>query len=344
MKLEAKRILLSRLRFIGDVILTTQTIRTFRINYPRAHLTYLVEEEANPVLEGNPYLDELIVLPHKASFREVLNLVRRIQREKYDFFIDFFSNPRSALLAGLSGARWRMGYPVKGRGVVYNLKFKTEKPLSAIESHLQAAVALGLKIDSDLRTEVYLSQEELEKASKFLRGKGIGENDLLIGLHPGASWPAKRWGEEKFAQLGNQLKERIGAKLLITWGPEEKELSERVTNLMHFSPLSVGNFPLRELAALLSHCHLFISNDAGPMHLAVAVGTSTIGIFGPGEPEIWFPYSEEAGHMAIFVPIACRPCHLHFCEHRSCMERVRVEDVFKQVEKILGKMREFKGS
>jgi ADP-heptose:LPS heptosyltransferase len=154
-------------------------------------------------------------------------------------------------------------------------------------------------------------------------------------MHPGATWPAKRWFPDRYATLANALISGFDAQILLTMGPNEEVLASSVMRSCHFPIIEPELLTLRQLAAVLKFVWVYICNDCGPMHLAPAVGTPTVGIFGPGEPDIWFPYNPSKGHQLIYHQIDCSQCHQDLCEKMDCMKAISVEDVFAAVEKTL---------
>jgi len=327
-----QRILLSRLRFLGDVILTTPLIRRLKEVFPEAQLSYLTQDTFAPLLQHNPYLDEVIPFSVRGSVAAQARAYWALRRRRFDLAIDLFGNPRTALLTRLTGARIRVGGDFRGRGKLYNVRVPspTVEP-HAIDFHWRSLEALGIT-KGDQRTEIFVAAEEKKWAHDFLNRLSIDRTRPLVGLHPGATWPNKRWPEKYFAELAEKLRAQ-NIQVLITQGPGEDAIVAAVRRQCsaHVVPLPV--LSLRRLASVLQRLNVFVSNDCGVMHLAVAVGTSTVGLFGPSQPEIWFPYDQNHGHLALWQPIACRPCHQNFCPlgHLDCQNKLDVERVFSAV-------------
>jgi len=338
------RILLSRLRFMGDVILTTPLIRQLRLAFPHAHLAYLTEDTFAPLLHHNPNLDEIIALhlPGSRGEKGLQSLVqqakfiRRLRQKKFDLAIDLFGNPRTALLTWLSGARWRVGGDFRGRGLLYNLRVALpNEKLDAIAFHQLSLEKIGLH-SGDKKTEIFLAEDEIRAAQAYLEKKGFDLSQPIVGLHPGATWPNKRWPVASFMELAKALlAEEV--QVFVSCGPGEQEITAAMHAIDH-AGLAIGEvLPLRQLAAILKLLNLSISNDCGVMHLAVAVDTPTFGIFGPGEPNIWFPYCKELGHRTFWADIECRPCHKDFCPlgTLACMHKTTPDMVFKEAMRII---------
>ena len=343
-----RRILLTRMKFIGDVVLTTPVIRSVRAAFPGAHIAYMGERNAVSLLEQNPHLDEIIPFDFsKPAVVEQTRVAILLRRRSFDLAVDFFGNPRSALLTWLSGARVRVGPERKTRGRLYTITVRDDgTPKSAIAFHNQSIAAAGIPPTAQ-RTELFLSPDERREARIYLQWLGGapapgGARAPIVCLHPGATWPAKRWLPGRFGELADLVRARLGAQVIISAGPGDRETTAEV--LRHSTaPLNVLRaLPLRQLAAVLSHCAVVVSNDAGPMHIAAALGVPTIGLFGPGEEDIWFPYAAADGHRALRRDVPCHPCRLDVCTregdgYMECMKLLTVAEVFASVERILSR-------
>jgi lipopolysaccharide heptosyltransferase II len=339
------RILITRLRFIGDVVLTTPVIRIVRENFPHAYIAYLADKDAITLLENNPYLDELIPFDFNWGIFEQVKFILMLRAKKFDLVIDLFGNPRSAILSFLSGAKTRIGGAFGWRKFLYTHPIpRTNERKNAIQFHLDYLKPLGInagKLNQDLRTEIFLTPKEKDWALNYLKSKGIDINKKIVGIHPGATWPAKMWLKENFAILADKITSKTDASVVITHSEKETNLALEVYNLtLKRRIYLLDSLNLRELASVLSLLDLYISNDCGPMHIAVAVGTKTIGIFGPGEEDIWFPYPESMGHKALRVDVECHPCHLDFCNregenYMKCMKLLTVDMVLNEALKIM---------
>ncbi len=328
-----QRILLTRLKFIGDIVLTTPIIRSVRAACPDATIAYLGEKHAVSLLQGNPHLDEILAFDFgRPTILEQTRVVWALRRRRFDLVIDLFNNPRSALLSYATGARVRVGLERKGRGALYTLRVRDDgRPKTPVEFHNQFLRLAGIP-PSAARTELFLAPDERASIQALLP-EGTGP---LIGLHPGASWPAKRWPAERFALLADHLA-AAGRRVVVTAGPHDGETIRRMLDMSASPPHVLPLVPLRHLAAAISRCDVFVSNDAGPMHIAAALGVPTVGIFGPGEENIWFPYDPAQGHRALRRDVPCHPCHEDFCPrtgpgYMECMTLLPVEDVEAAVE------------
>jgi len=339
-----RRILLTRMKFIGDVVLTTPAIRSVRTAFPDATITYMGEKQAVSLLENNPCLDGIIPFDFsRPVFLEQPGVILKLRKAKFDLAIDFFGNPRSALLTFLSGAKTRVGPDRKGRGNLYTIQVKDDgRPKKVTEFYNQYLRAAGVEPSSD-RTELFLTDDERREARIFLEWLDHETSPLdltkpIIGLHPGATWPAKKWLPGRFAELAELVRARLGCQVVMTAGPKDEETLHEVVRSSFAGVKVLPALPLRQLAAVISHFNAYASNDAGPMHIAAALGIPTIGLFGPGQEDIWFPYRESDGHTALRKDVPCHPCHLDVCNregdgYMECMKLLGVEEVFEAIRK-----------
>ena len=269
----------------------------------------------------------------------------KLYRRHFDLVIDLFSNPRSALLSYATRAPVRVGGDVRGRGKLYSIRVKDDgRPKSAIDFHYQSLKAVGIE-PKHYRTEIFLTDDEKKETRRYLKWQGIDLTRPLVALHPGGTWPAKLWPARRFGELADLITAKLPAQVVLTGGSGDSEIVREVERTAVGKVLSLPVLPLRQLAATLSFCAAYIANDSGPMHIAVAVGTPTIGIFGPGEENIWFPYTAafpdgSEKHIALRKDVSCHPCHLDVCnragdEYMECMNLLNVNDVFSSLKKRL---------
>jgi len=339
---DSPRILLTRMMYIGDIVLTTPAIRAVREAFPGAFIAYLGEKNSVELLEGNPHLDRIIPFDFsRPAILEQPRVVRQLRQLKFDASVDFFGNPRSAFLTYLSGAHIRIGGDFRGRGRLFTTKVPDDGVRrTSTAFHLRYLEPLGISVEHPHSPELFVSAHKKGSAFEFLTQQGIDVRKRIIGLHPSATWPAKMWPKEHFVALARGIVKRTGAQVLFTQGPKDGELISYIKREADGLASILPTVPLQKLSAILSTLDVFVSNDCGPMHVAAAVGTKTVGIFGPGEEDIWFPYQESKGHITVRHDVPCHPCHLDFCnrsgdDFMACMKGVTVEQVLQLVEERL---------
>ena len=326
-----QNILVSRLRFMGDIILTIPLLHEIKRTHPNVSITYLAEEPYISLLRNHPLVYRLLSFQRNQSGSQN-KVMMKLLTEKYDVAIDLFGNPRSALMTWLSGAKIRIGGDFRGRRHYYNHKIKDDgNTKSAIQYHLQYLKPLDIYPQTPIDPYIVLHPDEKMWAAQYLEKKGFDLDKKIIGIHPGATWPAKRWLPERFSELATRLTAETNSQILFTMGPGEHHLVNSVIKNYRYDTIEPEVLSLRKLAAIIQQLNVYVSNDCGPMHLAPAVNTPTVGIFGPGEPEIWFPYSPNKGHRLVFHQIDCSRCHRDLCPKMECMKSISVDMVFKAV-------------
>lgn len=322
---------------MGDVLLTTPALRALKSALPQSRLTVLVTRPGKEILAGNPDVDEVMVLD-KSSWRPQLEIIGGVRRRGFDLVVDFLCNPRTAIITILSGARFRVGYDVGLRRFAYNIvkprdEFRDGKKVAkyAAEVNLDMIRYLGFRAESSaLRFSV--DGKSRAVADEFLASNGL-EAGGFVCVSPAGSWPAKTWEVGKFAAVSDLVTERTGRRVVVLWGPGEKALAERTLSLMRTPGVMACETDIREAGALLEKSALFVSNDSGLKHVAVAVGTPTVTVFGPTNPVTWNPESPK--HRAVFADVDCLRCDKNTCATMECMKKLSAERVFAVVEDVL---------
>ena len=338
----ARRILVSRLRFLGDLVLVTPLLRALRELVPEARLSFLAEDRYGELLRGHPDLDELWLVPRQAAgpveaLRAQRALVGRLRAARFEVVLDLFANPRSALLARATGAGVRVGGAHGLRGHLFTHHPRHEPgAASAVDYHLAHLRALGVEHPPRHTPRLPLREEEEARAARWLRAQAGDLAAPLVGLHPGATWRGKRWPAERFGEVAARLAGNWGARVVVTHGPGEEERAAVVARAGGARTSVLPVLGWRELAAVLSLLDLYLANDCGPMHVAAATGTPTVGIFGPSDPAIWFPYPRGEGHRAVDMPLPCRPCSAEHCGDRDCLGVLQVAEVMSALEEARG--------
>ena len=333
---QIRKVLVIRPRFVGDICLTLPVVDNLRRLAPQAELHYLVEEEAAPLLAGDPRLAQVWIASRRGSALAGARLAGALRAAKFDLVLDLFCNPRTALWTAATGAAWRVGYPGKKfRSAAYNVPVVTEA-VSAVEFHLASLRALGWEPEV-VTPALWISPAEKSAAWNHLAERGIPAGSELIGFHPGARYPTRQWQPEDFAALGRTLlARRPRARLLIFGGPGEEELARGIaSDVGDPRAVPIVDTALRRFAALASLCKAFVVGDTGPLHVAGASGVPVIGLFGRSLPEVTFVYPPSAGNRAIYAKVWCSPCVLDACDHMSCMRAISPEWVWDVVKETL---------
>ena len=333
-----RRLLIVRPRFLGDICLTLPALDAARAACPGARVGYVLERGLAPLLAGDPRVDELIAVPPRPGAAETVALVRRLRAFRPDLAFDLFCNPRTAVWTFASGARVRVGYPHKGwRSALYTHPARP-RTLSATGFHLASLAALGWPVPAaPSAPRLALAPAAVEEARAALRAAGVAEGATLVGFHPGARWPTRRWPPASFAALAARLlAARPDAVALITAGPGEEALAREVAAALPAARTQVvAGWPLARFVALQSRCAAFVCGDTGPLHTAVAAGTPTLGLLGRNRPAAFFPYPEAGGHRAYTARVECSPCDRDVCADLRCLARLTVDGAWARLEAML---------
>ena len=331
------RILVLKLRYIGDVLLSTPVLTRLRESFPKAHLTVLVNAGTEGVLRGHPAIDE-VLLVERGNWAGDVRLVRELRRRRFDLAVDLTDGDRSAILARLSGAPVRVGYnsEKRWRGRLYTETVQADRfVMHAVPYHLQATEALGLLGPPPAPT-LALAPEAKEAAARLLKHAGIDTVHPLVCVHPGARWWFKSWPPERFAALADRIQRETSAQVVFLGGRGERDIVDRIAMVMR-SPHRrlVGHTNLQELAAVLEKAALMVSNDNGAMHMAAALHVPVIGLFGPSDPVVWGPWGE--GHRTFYKNVDCRACFHPDCfrGEENCMRQISVDEVWDAVKERL---------
>jgi len=327
-----RRLLVIKLRAIGDVLLSTIVTRNLREFFPESEIHFLTERASLDVLGGNPFIDAVVVYDRKTMTG--VDLIRRIRKNGYDLVFDLFGNPRSALVAYLSGARYRVGFRFRARSYAYNIVVPPRGDVvHNTQFNLDALEAVGVPIVD--RNIYFTPSADAERSAEEYFSRSDTTAPLVVGINTGGGWYTKRWGLDRYALLADRLVEEFGATILLTWGPGQLPEAREVASLMKHAALIPPATSLSELGAMLKRCSIVVSNDSGPMHIAAAVGTPVLGIYGPTSPDLQGPFGPR--NLTVRNEgLDCLGCNLTSCPiDHPCMQDLSVERVFKRVELLL---------
>jgi predicted lipopolysaccharide heptosyltransferase III len=326
------KILLIRLRLIGDVVFTTPAIAALRHRYPGASISYLVERAAADVVQRNPHLDDVIIADRPrglARLRYDLALARRLRRQRFDLVIDFHGGPRSAWLTRATGARRRVGYDLPGRFWAYTDRVPWSRALvpprhSVVsQATLLDPLQIALPSAAAAPVEMPVDPAAVRSVNDRLHRAGVPPGEDVAVIHVSASSPFRRWPAERFAELAARLvAEHANLHVAFTAGPSEHELQEQVTTLAQRQAgasadrvLRCGDFGLAELRALIERAAVYIGGDSGPLHIAATTRTPIVALFGPTVAERSRPWRDAAIPTASVDAgaLPCRPCDQRHC-------------------------------
>ncbi len=338
---DVSRALVIRPRFVGDLCLTLPVVDHLRRHAPHAEIDYLVEAPFAPLLTGDPRLARVFAAPRSASALRTLPLLAALRARRYDLVLDLYCNPRTAVWTAATGARVRVGYSHKGwRTRVYNRPI-SPTALSAVHFHLESIAGLGWDVDPSSVPRLRPSDAARHRAESLLAADGVPPASRLVLLHPGATRQTRRWAPERYVILAQRVLARESDVVIrVLAGPGDEPLARQVAEgAADARCRALAGVPLADLPAVLERADAFVGGDTGPLHVSVASGTPTVGLFGRNQPETFFPYSAVHGHRAIYTGVWCSPCHLDECAHLTCMWTVTPEMVDRALAECLAARR-----
>jgi lipopolysaccharide heptosyltransferase II len=323
----ARKILLVRLREIGDVVFTTPLVSALHEHFPHAQITYLVEPAAAPVLATNTRIDRLIVTPRQTFIADMV-FGLSLRKERFDLAIDFHGGPRASLLTWLSRAPVRIGYNVTGRGWMYTHRVarpREIRPRHAVRNQWDLLAPLGIPLSEPECFSVEMSPDTtaVQRLSGRLEKAGVGPTDRIVVVHVSAGNPFRRWPQSAFATVVAELARETGMRVLVTSGPSEPEAAQRVADeagagldsITRERLLTIGDLSLAELRALFDRAALFIGGDSGPLHIAATSFIPIVALYGPTLPvrsSPWRPSYLPSESVEV-SGLECRPCNQRVC-------------------------------
>lgn len=344
-------ILIVKTSAIGDVIHTFPVLNALRRKYPEARIDWLVEEAAADLVIGHPALDNVLLSRRKAWVRDLkhgrvlaachgfVDFVKRLRATEYDLLIDFQGLLKSGISVWLARAGRKVGF---GRGMEHSegsyIFLNEPVPPVSMDQHavirgLLLLKAIGIESE-DVVFDLQIGNEQREKISQLLEVEGVDPARILVAINPMTTWETKHWKNERFARVADQLLDR-GMAVVFSGGPQDLEAIEGIRASMTGKAASLaGRTTLKDLAALYERAAVLITTDTGPMHLAAAVGTPVVALFGPTAPWRTGPFG--SGHRILRAEIACSPCLKRHCSrNHECMELITVDQVVHATQTVL---------
>jgi heptosyltransferase I len=364
-------ILIVKLSAIGDVVHTLPSLAALRRCYPDAEISWVAEEAAADLLADHPDLDRVLVSRRKTwlkelrqgsiakPFREMRVFLRELRSRRYDLVIDFHGLLKSAVIVLLSGGKRKLGYDSlqEGSGFFYNEKIPEEMRKHAVDRYLDLVrhaaagtvtafplaagdfrIAVGEKEKGNVAALLNensailgMAENGAEEGSKR-SGGARGTERAFVAVNPVAFWETKLWEDEKFAELCDRIRTELGIGVVLTGG--ESGALDRIRERMKTDAVNLGGrTTLRELAWLYRQASLVVTTDSGPMHIAAAMGTPVVALFGPTDPNRTGPYGP--GHRVVRRELSCSPCLRKQCTTIRCMREITVAEVFMIVKEVL---------
>ena len=340
MRLSARKILVMRYRFIGDTVLTVPFLRNLREAFPGSRIDLMLEPFSGQVIEGCPYVDRVIPFELKTIHRYSAGSERGklagnlhywniIRKEGYDAAFVLKRSLSSALLVWAARVPRRIGFATEGRRLLLTDPVPYRHDQHEVENFLDCLRALDIPVRST-HLELWPAPDHDRKANELFAKAGWRTGDLKVIVHAAASLPAKQWPLDRFAEVLRSLRDNQGARFVYTGAKADAGLYEEIERLGPFGGLNLcGVTTVRENIAVYRACDLFFGVDSGPMHMAAAVGTPVVALFGPTDERKWGPWGE--GHVVISRRLPCYPCKPHLCRDHQCMEQITAAEALAAV-------------
>lgn len=324
--------------WIGDSILALPAIESLRQNFHDAHIWIAAQGWVEELFSAFDFIKGIISLPAATDLKRLKTSAQKIKKHDFDTGLLLTNSFSSALLFYLAKIPQRWGYARDGRRILLTraVAFKNkENFIHQVQCYLHLISELGLQT-SPPELRLPLTQEDRQEAENLLFSLHVDTKKPLVILNPGAFYgPSKRWPASKFSKLAALLQDRNESEILIIGSSEEVVLAESIAASLKKKPfILTGKTKLRQLAGLMSHASLFITNDSGPMHMANALNIPVVAIFGPTDPRVTGPFQDPS--VVIKKEVSCWPCTYRECpfDHR-CMEKIESEDVYHACQNFL---------
>jgi heptosyltransferase-2 len=321
--------------WIGDMVLLTPALRALKNAYPESNLALLLRPRVADLMETHPYVDTCIVdTKNRGRYRSLTRLVRRIHAAAFDAAVVLHPTSfRNGLLPFLARVPIRVGTNVSGRGLLLTASCKDDTSVHEVHRYLRVLQLLNINTAPDF-LEFWHTSADRQVVQDLLHAEGVSVTDRLVALNLGTTWRTKRWDIANFAEVIQQIEHLIpDARIVLTGSSTEQTLADDLPASLPAINL-IGRTSILQLGALLERCEVCLTCDSGPMHIAAAVGTPTIALFGPTDPVRHKPYG--TGHTIVEKPVVCRPCYKQTCHRQDaphlCMTEIDPAEVVKALE------------
>lgn len=327
-----RKILIIKPSSLGDIVDALPAVGAIRKRFPSARISWLVKSEWAAILKGHRAIDEVIAAPFR--WGEVPQLIRAVRKHPFDLVVDLQGLLRSALLGYATGASVRIGFSAAREGAPWFYTDRVAVPegvVHAIDRYRRVAKALGCNVER-VDFDIPSSAELAANVRRLLSEGGLPEPVSFALIHPTARWESKKWEPARFAAVADWLIREKKLPAVFVGGKGEREEVDRILQQMKQPAMNLaGKTTLPELAELIRQARFFVCNDSGPMHLAAAVGTPVVALFGPTDPRKIGPYG--AGHTVIRKEVGCAGCRRNRCVRgNECMKAISVDEVAQAIE------------
>ncbi len=334
-KARINKILIIKLRGIGDVVLSSAAIENISQYFSNAKIDLLTEKPSAEIMKYLGYINNIHLFNRKSTLDRI-KIAAKISKIKYDLVFDFFSNPSTAQITFLSRAKYRAGFPYKGRKYAYNLFGPEERgKYHAAQLHLRFLEELNIPVIQN-ELSIGLTEEDQTFADEYFEQNHL-TGEKILGISPSGGWPSKKCEPERFADFANKIFDKFNFKGLIVWGPGDKEDALIIKNILKDKAYLAPDTTIRQMASLLKKCTAVIANDSGPMHITTAVGTPVLSLHGPTNPKLQGPFGSKHEYIRL-DELECIECNLLECNrNHECFIDLPADRVLNKFEQLLKK-------
>ncbi len=337
---EIRKVLIRSANWVGDAVMSLPAVSSMRQSLPQVEMVILAKPWVAELFQNNPVVDRVILYENPGIHRGIQGkwrLARKLKNENFSLSVLLQNAFEAAFISFLARIPRRAGYDTDGRRfllthpVTCNHKMKQSHQ---IDYYLGMVEALGFRPAAPI-PHLAVPRQQQEEVSRMLRSLGVEETEEIVGLSPGATFgSAKQWFPERYGKLAEKIAKELGTRILIFGSPGDKEVGLRVCSHSAVPLVDLtGRTTLSQAMAWIDRCRLFITNDSGLMHVAAALHTPLIALFGSTNPQRTGPRGEWC--RVISKPLSCAPCMKPECpERRQCMEQISVDEVYEEVKDI----------
>ena len=339
-----QRVLVVRLRSIGDTVLVTPSLFALRRFLPAAQIDILLEDWVAPVLDGSGLVDRVITVPRDSTTARA-RTARELRATHYDVVYNLHGGTTATLLTRATGAKHRVGFEHYQYARLHNhtapssLDIWQRPKLHSVEQQLALLGWTGVPVTDRPATKLAVTENAVASVSAKLRAAefaGFEKDEPFAVIHPTAAFETKQWAVEKFARVAEDLAARGLIPVAIA-SPQERQLADSLVSQSSARVIALTDLSLPEVTALQSRARLFVGNDSGIAHIAAAAGAACVVIFGSSNVAHWRPWTTQANEV-VLEEMPCQPCHGYFCaefEKPECILRVPVERVVGAIDRVL---------
>lgn len=338
----SRNILITYLMHLGDLLLTTPFLQALRRACPEAQIDYLVDEKLADVVRCNPNVDKVLTIDKKGkdnSIGAIYRYARGLSANNYDLIINIHPNERTSFLCAATKAKCKVGASHRLFSLFFDKTIQLDRKIHAADMYLQVLKQLGItdNLDND-GLQMPLCANVIDWVDEFYAAQGANIDDKIIGFNIGSAVLTKRWAGERFAQVADYFANK-GYKTVFFGGSMDVGLvQEAVAHMQSMPIIATGKFSLQQLAAAMQRCALIITNDSGPMHVAISQNVPIVAMYGSSIPDLYGPYTEKA--IIVRSEPVCHGCEQtgmkHKCDDMQCMRNLTVAQVIAAGERMFG--------